>query len=111
MSRCGGGGSRRAPAKLHRSRVAYTTMLQFAVLVCLAGISPGTTGAWGRSQQDQLTPAGLGEYTIVDAKMSCLGREGPPRGLVGNEIGVEELVQALVRPAGSVNPDAGEKLA
>lgn|GEM_PF-4528373 len=56
----------------HRSRVAYTAMLQLAVLVCLAGVSPGTTGVWRRPQQDQLTPAGLREYTIVDAKMSRL---------------------------------------
>ena len=56
----------------HRSRVAYTTVLQLAVLICLAGVSPGTAGIWGRPQQDQLTPAGLRECTILDAKMSCL---------------------------------------
>ena len=56
----------------HGSCVAHTTVLQLAVLVCLAGISPGATGVWGRPQQDQLTPAGLREYTIVDAKMSRL---------------------------------------
>jgi len=45
----------------HRSRVAHTTVLQLAVLVCLAGVSPGTAGVGGRRQQDQLTPTGLRE--------------------------------------------------
>jgi hypothetical protein len=43
----------------HRSRVADTTVLQLAVLVCLTGVSPGTAGVRGRPQPDQLAPAGL----------------------------------------------------
>jgi hypothetical protein len=34
----------------HRSRVAYTTVLQLAVLVCVAGVSPTTAGVWGGTQ-------------------------------------------------------------
>jgi len=48
----------------------------------------------------------------VEELSSRLGvREGPPRGLVDNEVGVEEVVQALVRPCGGVDPDTREELA
>ena len=38
-------------------------------------------------------------------------REGPPRALAVNEVGVEEVVQAPVRPSGGVDPDTREELA
>jgi hypothetical protein len=52
----------------HRSRVADTTVLQLAVPVCLAGVGPGAADVRG-GPSDQLTPAGLRECTILDAKM------------------------------------------
>lgn len=58
----------------HRARIADTAVLQLTVLVCLARVGPGAAGVWGRPQQDQLTPAGLRESTVLDAKMSGFDR-------------------------------------
>jgi len=45
----------------HSSRVTDATVLQLTVLVCLAGVCPGTAGVGGGPQQDQLIPAGFRE--------------------------------------------------